>query len=167
MATTAWSWTRTWSRYKCTSRREREQVIRTLRTGRPSERFTLMLMVLYCFVCDVFLFLLLRWHQRNQNDPKQTRSIIVHRKEPVLLKSVSHRVHDDGFALRVFISQSSIIDCCTRQHEWSHTVSLSRTFNFRLDGTHVSSWPVITAACLDVSYFWRRHRNTHIFFRDC
>ena len=57
MATTAWSWTRTWSRYKCTSRREREQMIRTLRTGRPSERFALMLMVLYWFVCGVFLSL--------------------------------------------------------------------------------------------------------------
>ena len=88
MATTAWSWTRTWSRYKCTSRREREQVIRTLRTGRPSERFTLMLMVLYWFVCDVFLSLFLWWHQWNQNDPKQTRSRRAYRKEPVLLKSV-------------------------------------------------------------------------------
>ena len=27
-----------------------------------------------------------------------------------------------------------------------------------------SSLPL--AACLDVSYLWRRHRNTHIFFRD-
>ena len=80
MATTAWSWTRTWSRYKCTSRREREQVIRTLRTGRPSERFTLMLMVLYWFVCDVFLSLFLWWHQWNQNDPKQTRSRRAYRK---------------------------------------------------------------------------------------
>ena len=45
-------------------------------------------------------------------------------------------------------------------------MSLSRTFNFRLDGTYVASWPVISVACLDVSCLSRRHRNTHIFFRD-
>ena len=43
----------------CTSRREREQIIRTLRTGKSSERFALMPMVLYWFVCGVFLSLFL------------------------------------------------------------------------------------------------------------
>ena len=168
MATTAWSWTRAWSRYKCTSRREREQMFRTLRTGRPSERFALMLMVLYWFVCGVFLSLFLWWHQWNQNDPKQTRSTRAYRKEPVLLKSVSHRVYDDGlFCVCSSVRAASMTAALASINDRTrclYRVRSSFDWTGRMLHRDHSSLPL--AACVDVSYLWRRHRNTHIFFRD-
>ena len=158
---------RTWSRYKCTGRREREQVIRTLRTGRPSERFTLMLMVLYRFVYDDFLSLFfLWWHQWNPNDPKRTRSRRAYRKEPVRLKSVSHRVHDDGFALRVFISPE--------QHHWLlHSPALMITRGVSIAYVQLSTrrdacFIVISHLCRfpgRLISLTQASQHTHIFFR--